>query len=70
MTDDAVLEALCARERQLEVEAASLAARLDEIRDLLAHVRGPRRGRPRKPQQWVTHPLPTVAPEPEPDAAA
>ena len=58
----AVVEALLDRKRQLELEAAQIQARLDEVRDLLGLVNGPRRvGRPRR------QPPPETAPDPEPE---
>jgi hypothetical protein len=74
-TTDRALEGLRERERALETEAACLAARLSEVRDMIALLTSRHsRGRPRLAMRGVRgdEPLPPPAglPEPPPDEAA
>jgi hypothetical protein len=66
-TTDRALDGLRERERALETEAACLAARLAEVRDMIALLTSRHRGRPR-----VRAVEPQAQPElmPEPPAAA
>lgn len=58
VSNERLLEALRQRERLLETDAARIAARLEEVRDVIAQLTSRPRGRPR---------VRAVEPEPEPE---
>jgi hypothetical protein len=71
-TTDRALEGLRERERALETEAACLAARLAEVRDMIALLTSRHRGRPRLAMRGVRgdEPLPPQPSLPDPPEAA
>ena len=61
-----LLAALRTRERDLEMDLASLRARLEEVRDMIALAVGPQRRRTRKPDAERSQHVPGAAHTPEP----
>jgi hypothetical protein len=69
-TTDRALEGLRERERALETEAACIAARLAEVRDMIALLTSRHRGRQRTVRVVESAAQPELMPEPpEPEAA-
>ena len=69
-TTEQLLETLRERERLLETVQAADRARLEEVRDLIARLRAPRRGRPRRDVVEMPARIGGAIAEPQPDDAA
>lgn len=67
-THERLLETLRQRERLLEQDAACVAAKLEEVRDVIAMLTSRPRGRPRAVRAGEPAPMPDLLPDP-PEAA-